>query len=80
MNARKGMVNFRLQKEAEESKKDQGMYLDREINDEDIWVVMIGGKKIIGGLTSIGKMKRPIHGKVIQRFIKKNGRVVENYG
>ena len=74
------MTNFSEIRKAEELAKDQGMHLDREINDMDIWVVIIAGKKIIGGLTSIGKMKRPIFGKVIQRFINKNGRTVENYG
>lgn len=76
---RRGMRNLRAEREAEEAAKDQGMHLSMEINDSDIWVVDIGGKTVIGGFTSIGKLPRPIYGKVLMRFINKDGRRVEYF-
>ena len=52
---------------------DNGIYLDREINDKDIWVVLVNGIRIIGGLSDIEKLKRPVYGKVLMRFVDKMG-------
>ena len=52
---------------------DNGIYLDREINDKDIWVVLVNGIRIIGGLSDIQKLERPVYGKVLMRFVDKMG-------
>ena len=38
-------------REPEKPETDNGIYLDREINDKDIWVVLVNGVRIIGGLS-----------------------------
>lgn len=54
-------------------KDDNGIYLDMELNDTDIWVVMVKGKRIIGGKSDIDKLPRPVRGKVLMRFEDKIG-------
>ena len=44
-----------------------------EINDKDIWVVLVNGIRIICGLSDIQKLKRPVHGKVLMQFVDKMG-------
>lgn len=62
-------------KKREEPKQetDNGIYLDREINDKDIWVVQIGKCRVIGYLSDIQKLKRPVYGKVLMQFVDKMG-------
>ena len=58
---------------------DNGIYLDRPINDTDIWVVLIDGKREVCGLSEVEKMERPIHGKVLMRFVDKMGCKCEKF-
>lgn len=54
-----------------------GLVLDREINDEDIWLIQIGEKRMVKRKCSceglIGE------GKVLMRFIDKSGTNTEIY-
>ena len=60
-------------REPTKQETDNWICLDREINDKDIWVVMVNGIRIIGGLSDIQKLKRPVHGKVLMQFVDKMG-------
>jgi hypothetical protein len=59
--------------------------IDRQINDTDIWVVAIAGKKrrYIGGVTGLRHAFDKDAGdyvcKVVMRFIGKRGDLVEHY-
>ena len=59
--------------------------IDRQINDTDIWVVTIAGKKrrYIGGMTGLKQAFDNDVGdyvcKVVMRFIDKRGDLVERY-
>lgn len=59
--------------------------IDRQINDTDIWVVTIAGKKrrYIGGMTGLRHAFDKDVGdyvcKVVMRFIGKRGDLVEKY-
>ena len=59
--------------------------IDRQINDTDIWVVTIAGKKrrYIGGITGLRQAFDNDVGdyvcKVVIRFIEKRGDLVERY-
>ena len=56
---------------------DVGLQLDRELNDQDIYVVEIGGKDKVGKKSTIEKLKGI--GKVKMRFINGDGRNCEHF-
>lgn len=58
---------------------DNGIYLDREINNTDIWVILVNGVRVVGCLSDVEKLKRPVHGKVLMRFVDKMGCNCEHF-
>ena len=54
-----------------------GLILDREINDEDIWLIQVGEKRMVTNKTACSKMTG--NGLVLLRFVNKSGINVENY-
>ena len=56
-----------------------GVVLDRPINNEDIWVVLINGKKHVVGLSDVEKMNVNAEGMVLMRFIGGYGNNCEHY-
>jgi hypothetical protein len=55
----------------------EGLVLDREINDEDIWLIQIGEKRMVVNKTLCSKLNGT--GKVLMRFIGKSGSNVERF-
>lgn len=56
---------------------DVGLKLDRELNDNDIYVIEISGKEVVGTKQTIEKFTGI--GKVKIRFINKDGRNTIHY-
>ena len=54
-----------------------GLVLDREINDEDIWLLMVGEKRMVKTKSSCAGLVG--EGKVLMRFIGKSGSNVERF-
>ena len=72
IKSRAGLINLSLPTPSQ-----SGLILDREINDEDIWLIQIGDKKVITNKSACDRLTGK--GKVLMRFINKSGTNTEKF-
>lgn len=68
---------MKIKRKETQSTKNSELVLDREINDQDLWLIQIDGKKMVKTKLSCEGMTG--NGKVLMKFINKSGNNIEKF-